>query len=100
MQNNNEINPKTFKTEVRLVNTIKSESSRTYHSDGGPKSGVRMSSGGDGIDWKKKYKEELDKRFEIEEQNDDLQTQVYIIRYPNQTYCMLHTVVVVLSILG
>ena len=32
--------------------------------------------GGGAIDWKKKYKDEFDKRFALEEQYDDLQTQV------------------------
>ena len=57
--------------EVKLVNTIRSVSART---NVGAQSG---GSRGDAMDWKKKYEEELHKRSTIEEQNDDLQTQVF-----------------------
>ena len=62
-------NCREIKREVKLVNTIQSVSARIN---------VGATSGGDGgaMDWKKKYEEELDKRSTIEEQNDDLQTQV------------------------
>ena len=63
-------NIREIKREVKLVNTIQSVPSTM---NGG------ATSGGDGgaIDWKKKYEEELAKRSTIEEQNDDLQTQVF-----------------------
>ena len=63
-------NCREIKREANSVITIQSVSSTM---NGG------ATSGGDGgaIDWKKKYEEELDKRSTIEEQNDDLQTQVF-----------------------
>ena len=67
MPNNIEI-----KKEVKLVNTIQSVSAQT--NVGAPSCGSR----GDAIDWKKKYEEEFDKRSGIEEQNDDLQSQVLL----------------------
>ena len=68
------IKTETIKREVNLVNTIQSVSLQTNGS------ATSSGSGGGAIDWKKKYKEEFDKRFAIEEQYDDLQTQVFIVR--------------------
>ena len=64
-------NCREIKREANSVITIQSVPSTM---NGGATSG-----GGDGgaIDWKTKYEEELDKRSTIEEQNDDLQTQVF-----------------------
>ena len=80
MKNTKAIKNEAIKREVNLVNTIQSVSSQT---GGSAASGSSATPGGSGgganngaIDWKKKYKEEFDKRFAIEEQYDDLQTQV------------------------
>ena len=85
MKNTKAIKNEVIKREVNLVNTIQSVSLQT---GGGATSGSSATPsgsatpGGSGganggaVDWKRKYKEEFDKRFAIEEQYDDLQTQV------------------------
>ena len=75
MPKSKEIKTETIKREVNLVNTIQSVSLQTNGS--ATPSGTATPRGGSAIDWKKKYKEEFDKRFAIEEQYDDLQTQVF-----------------------
>ena len=79
MKNTKAIKHEVIKREVNLVNTIQSVSLQT---GGSATSGGAATPGGSGganggaLDWKRKYKEEFDKRFAIEEQYDDLQTQV------------------------
>ena len=79
------IKPEVIKREINLVNTIQSVSLQTNGSATSSGSAILGASatssgsatpGGGAIDWKKKYKDEFDKRFAIEEQFDDLQTQV------------------------
>ena len=73
------IKPEVIKREINLVNTIQSVSLQTNGSatsSGSAILGGSATPGGGAIDWKKKYKDEFDKRFAIEEQFDDLQTQV------------------------
>ena len=72
------IKTETIKREVNLVNTIQSVSLQTNGSATSSGATTPSVSGGGAIDWKKKYKEEFDKRFAIEEQYDDLQTQVFL----------------------
>ena len=80
MKNTKAIKSQVIKREVNLVNTIQSVSLQTGGSAAPGSSATPSGSGGGSnggvIDWKKKYKEEFDKRFAIEEQYDDLQTQV------------------------
>ena len=86
MKNTKAIKSEVIKREVNLVNTIQSVSLQTggsATSGGAATPGVGATPGGSGgganggaLDWKRKYKEEFDKRFAIEEQYDDLQTQV------------------------
>ena len=85
MKNTKAIKHEVIKREVNLVNTIQSVSLQTggsATSGGAATPGVGATPGGSGganggaLDWKRKYKEEFDKRFAIEEQYDDLQTQV------------------------
>ena len=79
MKNTKAIKNEVIKREVNLVNTIQSVSLQT---GGSATPGSSATPGGSGganggaVDWKRKYKEEFDKRFAIEEQYDDLQTQV------------------------
>ena len=79
MKNTKAIKHEVIKREVNLVNTIQSVSLQT---GGSATPGSSATPGGSGganggaLDWKRKYKEEFDKRFAIEEQYDDLQTQV------------------------
>ena len=76
MKNTKAIKHEVIKREVNLVNTIQSVSLQTGGSatPGGTATPGGANSGA--LDWKRKYKEEFDKRFAIEEQYDDLQTQV------------------------
>ena len=80
MKNTKAIKSEVIKREVNLVNTIQSVSLQTGGSatSGGGAATPGGSGGANGgaLDWKRKYKEEFDKRFAIEEQYDDLQTQV------------------------
>ena len=85
MKNTKAIKSEVIKREVSLVNTIQSVSLQTggsATSGGAATPGGAVTRGGSGganggaLDWKRKYKEEFDKRFAIEEQYDDLQTQV------------------------
>ena len=81
MKNTKAIKHEVIKREVNLVNTIQSVSLQaggSATSGGAVTSGGAATPGGSGgaLDWKRKYKEEFDKRFAIEEQYDDLQTQV------------------------
>ena len=85
MKNTKAIKHEVIKREVNLVNTIQSvslQSGGSATSGGKATLGGAVTPGGSGganggaLDWKRKYKEEFDKRFAIEEQYDDLQTQV------------------------
>ena len=82
MKNTKAIKSEVIKREVNLVNTIQSVSLQTGGSatPGGTAtpggSATPGGANGGALDWKRKYKEEFDKRFAIEEQYDDLQTQV------------------------
>lgn len=82
MKNTKAIKSEVIKREVNLVNTIQSVSLQTGGSatSGGPAtpggSATPGGANGGALDWKRKYKEEFDIRFAIEEQYDDLQTQV------------------------
>ena len=85
MKNTKAIKHEVIKREVNLVNTIQSVSLQTGGSttpggavtpSGAATPGGSGLANGGALDWKRKYKEEFDKRFAIEEQYDDLQTQV------------------------
>ena len=94
MKNTKAIKSEVIKREVNLVNTIQSVSLQTGGSAAPGSSATPGGSGrganGGAIDWKKKYKEEFDKRFAIEEQYDDLQTQVKTRGHFNKytVYCI------------
>ena len=79
MKNTKAIKNEAIKREVNLVNTIQSVSLQTGGSaapGGAATPGGSGGANGGASDWKRKYKEEFDKRFAIEEQYDDLQTRV------------------------
>ena len=89
MPKSGEIKPEVIERKVNLVNTIQSASLQnngSATSSGTPTPGRIATPGGGTIDWKKKYNDEFDKRFAIEEQYDDLQTQVSDQPLVSKTY--------------